>query len=467
MIFEGLHRGVGVHHAGILPALKRLTETLFARGLIDVVFATETMSLGIHMPAKSVVVQSLTKRSDVGFRSLSHNELIQMAGRAGRRGIDPEGKCIVTVDAPETIEETLHLIRKSSEPIESQFHIGYSSAALLVHNYEDPEEIRRNIESSFGQFQNRKRIQAIEMELSELTAKLQRSRRVKIPCCTLEELLAYQTKRRELEDLRRELQYLRSAQRQVAREETRRRIDEMALALSETPCHRCPERRSLEKALKRERKLLETIQGYTRTLEHLRNSYWERFLRVVEVLRHFGYLKDGCLTPEGLFVAGLRHDNELLVARVAFSGLLNGLKTHEVVAILSCLVEEAREGEAYFSRQLLKRQPHLRQRVRQIEELAQELMEVQRIHRVFLPVSMHTTFLAATYEWAAGEEDWVHLIQEHYGGHEGDMIRAFRRLIDLCRQLLDAPELPGEIRESLARGVKALDRDIVYESALI
>ncbi len=348
-----------------------------------------------------------------------------------------------------------------------RLRIGYSSAALLIHNHEDPEEIRRNIEASFGQFQNRKRIQALEVELSEFTAKLQRTRKVKIPCCTLGELLAYQAKRRELEELRRELQHLRGAEHQVAREEKRRRIDEMALAISEAPCHRCPERRSLEKALKREQRLLETIEGRTRTLEHLRNNYWEQFLRVVDVLRHFEYLKDGLLTSEGLFVAGLRHDNELLVARVVFSGLLQGLRMHEVVALLSCLVEEPREGEAYFARQLLKRQPHLRQRVRQMEGLAQELMEVQRIHRVFLPISMHTTFLAATYEWAAGEEDWVHLVQGHYGGHEGDMIRAFRRLIDLCRQLLDAAELPGELRESLARGVKALDRGIVYESALI
>lgn len=467
MIFEGLHRGVGIHHAGILPALKRLTEILFQRGLTDVVFATETMSLGIHMPAKSVVIQSLTKRSDFGFRSLSHNELIQMAGRAGRRGIDPEGECIVAVEAPEAVEEVLRLIRKSPEPIESQFHIGYSSAALLVHNYRDPEEIRRNIESSFGQFQNRKRIQAVEMELKELTAKLQRSRRVQIPCCTLEELIAYQAKRRAWEELKRELQHLRGGEHRGVREERRRRMEEMALALSQIPCHRCPERRALEKALKRERRLLETIEGRTRTLTHLRNSYWEQFLRVGDVLRHFGYLKDGLLTPEGLFVAGLRHDNELLVARVVFSELLHGLRTHEVVALLSCLVEEPRESEAYFTRQLLRRQPHLRHRVRQMEELARELMEVQRTHRVSLPVSMHTTLLAATYEWAAGEEDWVHLVQGHYGGHEGDLIRAFRRLIDLCRQLLDAPELPGGLREGLARGVKVLDRGIVYESALI
>ncbi|MFN3477324.1 MAG: DEAD/DEAH box helicase, partial [Candidatus Methylomirabilales bacterium] len=98
LIFEGLRRGAGIHHAGILPALKRLTEVLFERGLVKVVFATETMSLGIHMPAKSVVIQALRKRSEDGFRTLTVGELTQMAGRAGRRGIDPEGKCLVAYE---------------------------------------------------------------------------------------------------------------------------------------------------------------------------------------------------------------------------------------------------------------------------------------------------------------------------------------------------------------------------------
>src|SRR5215475_5129661 len=74
-IFQALGMGMGLHHAGILPSVKRLIEQLFERGLCKVVFATETMSLGIHMPAKSVVLQSLTKRTDRGFRSLTHNEL--------------------------------------------------------------------------------------------------------------------------------------------------------------------------------------------------------------------------------------------------------------------------------------------------------------------------------------------------------------------------------------------------------
>src|SRR5256885_16073802 len=74
-VFEALRLGIGLHHAGILPSLKRLIELLFERGLCKVVFATETMSPGIHMPARSVVLQGLTKRTDRGFRSLSHNEL--------------------------------------------------------------------------------------------------------------------------------------------------------------------------------------------------------------------------------------------------------------------------------------------------------------------------------------------------------------------------------------------------------
>jgi superfamily II RNA helicase len=247
----------------------------------------------------------------------------------------------------------------------------------------------------------------------------------------------------------------------------KRRIEEKALALAELRCHRCKERHRLEKSLKRERRLSEVIRNQARTLEHLRNSYWEQFLRVLEVLRRFDYLQDRTLTQEGLLIAGLRHDNELLVTRVVFSGALGGLKAHEMIAVLSCLVEEPREIEASFARQLLKRQPHLRHGVRQIEALAREVADVQQVHRVLLPVSMHTTYLSAAYEWAAGEEDWMHVVEEHYGGHEGDLIRAFRRLIDLARQLVDSPELPPALRGDLQAGVRSLDRGIVLESALI
>ncbi len=137
-IFQALGMGVGLHHAGILPTVKRLIELLFERGLCKVVFATETMSLGIHMPAKSVVLQSLTKRTDRGFRSLTHNELTQMAGRAGRRGIDPEGKCVMALDVRDGLDDMRRVVDGPPEPIASQFKLGYGSVALLLSTGQRP-----------------------------------------------------------------------------------------------------------------------------------------------------------------------------------------------------------------------------------------------------------------------------------------------------------------------------------------
>jgi superfamily II RNA helicase len=167
-VFRGLRIGVALHHAGILPGLKRLIETLFERGLCRVVFATETMSLGIHMPARAVALQSLTKRTDRGFRSLTHNELTQMAGRAGRRGIDPEGQCVIALDARDGLPDLLKVVDGSPEPIESRFKLGYGSVAALMATGAAPEVNRRRIESSFGQYQNLKRIRDMEAEIRAL-----------------------------------------------------------------------------------------------------------------------------------------------------------------------------------------------------------------------------------------------------------------------------------------------------------
>ena len=483
LLLDGLRRGAGLHHAGVLPALKRLTEVLFERGLVKVVFATETMSLGIHMPAKSVVIQGIRKRTDIGFRQLTLNELTQMAGRAGRRGIDPEGKCLIGLDAPEAEDEARQLLAGQPEPIQSRFRVGYSSAALLVDLYRDPPAIRRIIETSFGQYQNRQRIQALENEQADLLTRLAKAEGIGSPCCSITDLLAYREKRAALEAERERVRRAGLGGKRGGRSrarggaamagwseslhEARQRLEALALELSAVPCHRCPHRGNQERLLKRSDRIRQTLEGRRRSLRDLEQSYWDQFLRVVEVLQHFEYLRDTTLSAEGRLIASLRHDNELLVARMAFSGLLEGLPPAEAAALLSCLVEEPREIETQYARDLLRRAPHLRRRVQALEALAQEVERVQQGRRVSRPVSMHLTYLTATYEWTAGEEDWLRLIRNCFGGHEGDLIRAFRRLIDLGRQLIDSPELPASLHASLVEAVRMLDRGIVLESALI
>jgi ATP-dependent RNA helicase HelY len=476
LIFEGLRRGVGIHHAGIIAALKRLTEVLFERGLVQVVFATETMSLGIHMPAKSVVIDSLRKRTDGGFRTLLVGELTQMAGRAGRRGIDPRGMCLVAVDGRDSLDEALRLIKGKPEPIESRFRIGYSSAALLIQSLPDPQAIRITIERSFGQFQNRQRIRALQAERDELLQQLQHIDGSRPSCCALSDFMSYQERRALLEA---EAQRLRAAQRPRGRkrrgtavwdalyQEARGRVKTMTQALSQMACHHCPQRQRREARLQRSKPVRDALAQRTRLLEHLQDTYWDQFLKVARILERFGYLKAGVLSSEGRLIASLRHDNELLVARVLASGTLDGLAPAELVALLSCLSEEARESEPRHAWLFLRQHPHLERRLRTMGRLAQELLDVQRAHQVALPISLHLGYLVAAYRWASGEVDWTRLVQDAYGGHEGDLIRAFRRLIDLCRQLADSPEVAPDIREGLRQGIAALDRDIVLESALI
>jgi superfamily II RNA helicase len=475
-IFEGLRRGVGIHHAGIIAVLKRLTEVLFERGLVRVVFATETMSLGLHMPAKSVVIEHLRKRSDEGFRTLTVGELTQMAGRAGRRGIDPKGTCLVAVDDADALEEALGLVNGKPEPIESRFRIGYSSAALLIQNVRDAAAIRSTIERSFGQFQNRRRLRQLQTERDKLLRRLGRLDGARPACCAPEEFLLYEAKRATVAA---EIQHARAARRPAGRrrattpawdaphQELSRRIKGLSQELSQLPCHRCPQRQRRAARLARAGDLQAALVYRTRQLAALQDSYWEQFVRVRRILEHFGYLDDGALSPEGRLIAALRHDNELLVARVLCSGTLDGLAAPELAGLLSCLSEEARDSELRYGWLFLQQHPHLHARFNAMARLAQEVLEVQRAQQVTLPVSLHVGYLAAAARWAAGEADWPRLVRESYGGHEGDLIRALRRLIDLCRQLADSPEVATDTRERLRQAIAALDRGIVLESALL
>jgi superfamily II RNA helicase len=572
-IFEAMALGVGVHHAGILPSLKRLTEMLFERGLVRVVFATETMSLGIHMPARSVVLQGLTKRTDRGFRVLTHNELTQMAGRAGRRGIDPEGKCVIALDARDSLEDVLAVVDGPAEPIESQFRLGYGSVALLLETVRDEAAIRRIVESSFGQFQNLRQIRRLEAEVGEAQTALAEAERYAAPCGDFARIGRYRALRAEAEARRRALgargrpprsralddlepgrlvllrqrggsglgvvlgthrlrgnrllvdtllphgSVIRAKSGNIKRvfwatpplllppavrglaahhrgwgrdfRETLSRdggplmarlqaLDLAGLlerergvapedALERVECHACPWGATAHcdaawRAIEKHRTRLEQRQA---TLDTLRNALWESFLRVTEVLDAFDAVQKGELRPKGRLVAALRHDHELLVAEVAARGVFDDATPAEVAALASCLTEEARSGEEGPSKLFLKQRPKLKRRVRQMEEAAAAILAVQRRVGLLRPASVQTGFMAAVHRWASGDDDWPRVVAQSFGGHEGDLIRAMRRLIDLLRQLGEAPEVPDAVAQAAQGAARALDRGIVLESALI
>lgn len=146
-----LYRGIAAHHAGILPAWKVLVEELFQQGLIKVVFATETLAAGINMPARTTVISTLSKRTDTGHRLLNASEFLQMAGRAGRRGMDKQGH-VVTVQTPfEGAKEAAYLATSKPDPLVSQFTPSYGMVLNLLQTH-TLEEAKELIERSFGQY---------------------------------------------------------------------------------------------------------------------------------------------------------------------------------------------------------------------------------------------------------------------------------------------------------------------------
>src|SRR4029078_9195593 len=155
-------------------------------------------------------------------------------------------------------------------------------------------------------------------------------------------------------------------------------------------------------------------------------------------------------------ISGLRHDNELLVAEIVDRGILADTTLPEAATLCSGLVEGARSGDAAVARLFLKKRPKLKRKLQEMESVANTILEVQRRHGLPMPVSVSTGFMPSVFLWASGEDDWAAIVEESFGGHEGDLIRAMRRLIDVLRQLGEAPEVEpaqGGIMDRWARGI--------------
>ncbi|KAJ1257530.1 hypothetical protein BS78_10G003100 [Paspalum vaginatum] len=161
-----LKRGIGVHHSGLLPILKEVIEILFQEGLIKCLFATETFSIGLNMPAKTVVFTNVRKFDGDRFRWLSSGEYIQMSGRAGRRGIDLRGICILMVDEKMEPSTAKMMLKGSADCLNSAFHLSYNMLLNQMRSEDgDPEKLLRH---SFYQFQADRALPDLEKQIKEL-----------------------------------------------------------------------------------------------------------------------------------------------------------------------------------------------------------------------------------------------------------------------------------------------------------
>ncbi|XP_045474274.1 exosome RNA helicase MTR4-like [Harmonia axyridis] len=189
-----LRRGIGVHHGGLLPVIKETVEILFGEGLIKVLFATETFSMGLNMPARTVIFTDMRKYDGQRHRWVTSGEYIQMAGRAGRRGLDDKGIVISMINEKVPSAACRDIIKGSPDPLNSAFHLSYNMVLNLLRvEVINPDYM---LEKSFFQFQHQTDVPRL---FEEYEAKLKHYNEVEIE--NEEEISSYHELKQQVEAL--------------------------------------------------------------------------------------------------------------------------------------------------------------------------------------------------------------------------------------------------------------------------
>ncbi|MCF3100760.1 DEAD/DEAH box helicase [Streptomyces roseoverticillatus] len=210
---EGLERGIAAHHAGMLPTFKEVVEELFVKGLVKAVFATETLALGINMPARTVVLEKLVKWNGETHADITPGEYTQLTGRAGRRGIDVEGHAVVLWQRAMDPAALAGLAGTRTYPLRSSFKPSYNMAVNLVSQF-GRHRSRELLETSFAQFQADKSVVGISRQVQKNEEGLAGYREA--ITCHLGDFDEYARLRRELKDRETELAKQGAVQRRAA-----------------------------------------------------------------------------------------------------------------------------------------------------------------------------------------------------------------------------------------------------------
>jgi len=456
---EYLLLGVASHHAGLLPGWKVLVEKLFQKGLIKVVFATETLAAGINMPARSTVISSISKRTDTGHRTLTPSEFLQMSGRAGRRGMDEIGYVIIVGTAFQTPEEVAELVLSDANPLESKFSPSYSMVLNLLQRF-TLDEAKELVLKSFGYFSSNTRVEPLLKQKAENQKMIDECNSFKCFCKRTNQDLSDYNKIREIYvQNRRTFKTIQKQEKKKNRplseeaQEFGRQNKIMLDKMHGYECDTC-------KLFKKHMKSIEVLNRYEAKQRHLekeiekqKDIFWNRFLSHRAVLEEYGFLKDDYPNEQGVIISQLRSENELFLALVAFSGVLEGLTPAELASVICAITTEDMRADLFSQ---LPFSPNVRKRLNKIKDIKRALDKKQKAHDVEDPMYINGFYSPLIEMWVNGAE-WDSIIDEVEMG-EGDIVRTFKRVIDVLRQFCTISGIPEDLAFTAREAIEQINR---------
>lgn len=466
-----IKKGVASHHAGLLPGWKLLVERLFQKGLIKMVFATETLAAGINMPARTTVISSVSKRTDDGHRMLSANEFLQMSGRAGRRGMDEIGYVVIVGTPFQTPEEVAALATSDSNPLESKFSPCYSMVLNLLQRF-SLDEAKELILKTFGYYSSSDRISPLLAQMEEYQNIINTARDYK---CHLglnnEDFAQYNKLKNMYVETRTIFKTLKRQAHKSGKKdapevaEFGRKSKELLRKIEHYGCNNC----KIYKKHKKELELLARYEKKARALkkeiEFQKDIYWQKFLAHKNILEQTGNLADNFPTERGRVTMALRTENELYLGEIILSGLLDNLEPYELASVVCALAcEEMRTKDECVTNPPSQ---NVRKVLNKIKEIKRKIYILERDNNIENPMNLHSHFCSLIEFWVNSDNDdtsditaWEQMFSESEFS-QGDVVRTFKRTIDILRQIAIIEGLPEKLVENAKRAIRSINREPV------
>ena len=446
-----LERGIAAHHAGLLPSFKNAVEDLFQRGLVKAVFATETLALGINMPARTVVLEKLTKWNGEAHVPITPGEYTQLTGRAGRRGIDIEGNAVVQWSPTVDSATAAGLASTRTYPLRSSFTPTYNMAINLISRF-GRERAHGSLESSFAQFQaDRAAIGLVKQIKKNEGARLELIESAK---CHLGDFESYAKLRSETKDLEKLLSKRDGRRtfdnRQRAHMESE--IDGLRRAMRRHPCHSCNDRETHARFAERADRLSRESEGLRARVENRTNVIAKTFDRICDVLTHLGYIEGEKPLPQGKILAKIYAESDLLLTETIRAGILDNLSAPELLSVASSMIFQSRSRDDFAPKM-----PHqnVTNALSEIIRIWAKLEEVENEFDVKTQKEPDFGFAYISYRWAQGNS--LSNVLKGSDMSVGDFVRSTKQLMDLLMQIAGASE---QLRPVCREAIKRLDMDI-------
>lgn len=439
-----LIKGVGVHHSGLMPILKEVIEILFAKGLIKILFATETFAVGVNMPTKTVVYTELDKYTDSTKRYLHPDEYQQMSGRAGRRGLDTTGTVIYCPIKEIVSKAELSIMMMGNSPkMISKFSLNYLLIMkLYLQNKQD--HILDYVNQSLYKIQLGDDLIKIKNELNELLVYIKEYKKDWEPCIEkyyeMDIQIKSKMKQNQLKKIRKEMTQIET----------------------ELP--------NLQESLDKYKKYIsllnkkDSLYKYIEQYPHLVSTDLHKN---ISLLQENGFIKENnTITLKGIYATEINDCNEILLTEILYNNWFKDCTQSEIACLLSMFIQEGVENE--ISPNNLEITKNVVDFVYYMQDVSNYYIKQEEQFQIQSDSiwTLNLSLMQVTYLWANGKN--LEEVYQHMEIYEGNFIRSMIQINNLVQSIMNICEIVGdnELYKKLVGLESLLIRDIVTLDSL-